>query len=258
MKDYFTVDHIYCNGEFLPFLLFHSVDSTNLVAKNLLDAGFNPPFAILAAGQRKGYGRYRRRWESPLYGGIYMSLVSSAVLRKPQLATLAAAVAVKETLLRLLPNADVSIRYPNDVLLGGRKVSGILAELRESLIIGLGLNLRKDLLPPHLEEATALDSSYPSPPRFQVVKRLLEDLSEKLGLLASGQEGAIIEEVEFSGVVGARVRVTDRGGTEIIGVAEKVDGEGALLLRTDGGELHRIIAADVQLLRMEGRNYGEE
>lgn len=252
MKETFFVEHILLGGEFIPLFLFHSVDSTNLVAWRLLEAGFESPFSVLAVEQRAGYGRHRRMWVSPPNGGVYISFVRSADLEHPQLATLAAAVAVKETVLMFAPNAALSIRYPNDVLVDGNKISGILAELGKELVVGVGLNLRTDALPRELRYATALDSLCSLPSSSVVALTLIRGIHQKLRLLASGGAGVIIEEVERSGAVGVEVRVTDMDGTELCGFAERIDGDGVLILRCGDGEFRRIVAADVRLLRTGG------
>ncbi|MCX7704250.1 MAG: biotin--[acetyl-CoA-carboxylase] ligase, partial [Planctomycetota bacterium] len=208
----------------VPFFMFYSVGSTNRVAKEFLKWGVNPPFCVLAAAQTEGRGRLERKWESPPYGGVYLSHVCSAEFERVQIATLAAAVAVKEVILHFEPNVNLTIRYPNDVLVNNKKISGILAELvGNSIIIGVGLNLHLNAFSEDLlREATALDELGEPPDRYSIVRVLFEQLDKNLRQLASGGGDRIIEEVERSGAVGCMVKVVEMDGKEVHGVAERI------------------------------------
>jgi len=251
--DFFVVENLRIGCGTVACFLFWSVDSTNKVARRFLEESVRPPFCVLAATQTAGRGRFDRRWESPSYGGIYLSYVCRADFEKPQLVTFAVALAVKDTVLHFAPNADLRVRYPNDVLVNGKKISGILAELiKKGLIIGVGLNQRQDALPAELKgDATALDSLGVQPSRYSLVRTLVENIDERLRRLASGGANEIIKEVERSGAVGCRVKVIEMSGEMVCGIAEKLDEDGALVVRTDDGKIHSIVAADVRFLRLK-------
>ncbi|MCX6350048.1 MAG: biotin--[acetyl-CoA-carboxylase] ligase [Candidatus Aureabacteria bacterium] len=138
--------------------------STNSLAKKLAREGCPEGTAILARSQSGGRGRRGAAWFSPR-GGLWLSVILSPRLGKPELfwLTLAAAEAVRETMAKLC-GLSAEIKRPNDVLIGPRKVCGILTETegkgrgaRAVVGIGLNVNIRREDFPPDLREtATSL------------------------------------------------------------------------------------------------------
>ena len=138
-------------------LRFAEVDSTNDVARELLARGkLGHGAVILAERQRQGRGRRGRNWESP-NGGLWFSVVLFPEITIAELAkiSLVSALAVAGALQRFVPSGT-GVKWPNDVLLNGRKVAGILLEMKgefdkiEYVIIGIGINvnvLLKDMSP---------------------------------------------------------------------------------------------------------------
>jgi BirA family transcriptional regulator, biotin operon repressor / biotin---[acetyl-CoA-carboxylase] ligase len=125
-------------------LFFRRVDSTNNVAARLADDPANDGLAVLAAEQTAGRGQHGRRWQCRPGDGVLLSvlLFPPPPIRRPAVLTAWAAVAVCETV-RRLTGLQARIKWPNDVLLRGRKVCGILIEQGRGSVVGIGLNVRQ-------------------------------------------------------------------------------------------------------------------
>ena len=138
---------------------FPVIDSTNVHARMIADRGAPEGTVVVAEAQLKGKGRRGRSWFSPAGEGIYVSVILRprvAPSEAPQL-VLMAAVAAAEALLAhaALP---VSVKWPNDILVGGKKIAGILTEMRlagdriDHVVIGMGVNVNTpaESLPPEI------------------------------------------------------------------------------------------------------------
>ena len=125
-------------------LLFDCVDSTNTVAAQLAEDPTNDGTAVLAAEQTAGRGQHGRHWQCRPGDGVLLSvlLFPPPALRRPVVLTAWAAVTVCQTV-RRLTGLSPRIKWPNDVLLRGRKVCGILIEQGRGAVVGVGLNLRQ-------------------------------------------------------------------------------------------------------------------
>jgi BirA family transcriptional regulator, biotin operon repressor / biotin---[acetyl-CoA-carboxylase] ligase len=125
-------------------IAFECVDSTNTAAAQLADDPANDGAAVLAAEQSAGRGQHGRRWQCRPGDGVLLSvlLFPPPALRRPAVLTALAATAVCETV-RQLTGLPPRIKWPNDVLLRGRKVCGILIEQGRGAVVGVGLNLRQ-------------------------------------------------------------------------------------------------------------------
>lgn len=237
---------------------FEEVGSTNDVAKRLADEGAAHGEVVLAESQTAGRGRRGRAWSSPAGRNLYLSVVLRPDVppaRAPEL-TLLASVAVCQAVRQAGVNAG--IKWPNDLLAGGRKLAGILTELAADpdrvqwLVVGIGVNVNvgADDLPAELRPvATSLAIERGAPvPRALFAAAVLSALEEWLDRHA--EEGfAPVRAAwkEMSDTLGreVRVRASDR---DLEGVAEDVDEAGALLVRTAAG-LERVLAGDVEMLR---------
>jgi len=240
-----------------------SVDSTNRVALELARAGAAHGTTVVAEGQTAGRGRLGRAFFSP----PYLNLYSSSVLR-PLLATaeaptwiLAAAVAVADAIADEVgdPGA-VEIKWPNDVLLGGLKTSGILVELGAEatrvafLVLGIGVNLNVDRasFPGEFRAAATSLASHTGRriDRAGFARRLYLRLEETLDACAQGGFAAVRPRFEARfRMPGRRVRVLELDGSEIAGTALGIDAEGALRVRRDDGNELRVVAGDVTLAK---------
>ena len=216
-----------------PRLHLRRVDSTNLRARELALAGAPHGTTVTAAEQTAGRGRQGRTWTAPAGRAL---LVSVLLRDPPKLLPLVAAVAVAETV-----GAEAQIKWPNDVLLGGRKVAGILVEGRPQegwAVAGIGLNvaLRDEDLPQELRgRATGMGLE----PRD--VEPVLARLLTRLDARVRDDGGALLEAWRARDALLGREISWSAGS----GVAEGVDEGGRLLVRTgdgvialDAGEVH--------------------
>ncbi len=210
---------------------------------------------VCAEGQTKGKGRLGRVWNSPKSKGIYMSVIlrPNFSLTDTVKLTLLSAVAVCEAI-RNVTAIPVSIKWPNDVLLGNKKIAGILTELNAEtervrfIVIGIGINVNTSVsvLP---ENATSLKKEFGKKISrvvlVQEVLRCLEKWYENMQL--NGFLPMIEQWKEFSCTLGRRVRVTNFGG-DIEGVAVDIDEYGGLVVRSEQGDLVKRMSGDVVLL----------
>ena len=237
-----------------PYRYLRQTGSTNDDAAQWLAEGAPDGALVLAEEQLTGRGRYDRVWQAAPGSALLMSLIvrpRESVEALPRF-TLMGAVALAETLAGM--GLNPGIKWPNDVLLEGGKVSGILAEAAwhgdqlTGIVLGMGINVRQDALPAEdairLNAATLESVLGYAPDRGVLLLGLLAQLDhwranvEAPELLAAWRM--------YSVTLGRRVVVV-QGAERLTGVAEDIDGQGALLLRLESGKLHRLLAGDVTL-----------
>lgn len=239
---------------------FESIASTNELAFRLAHEGAAHGEVVIAEQQTRGKGRRGRAWVSPPGLNLYCSVILRPELppqRAPEL-TLVAAVALAETLREA--GARAFIKWPNDVQVEGRKIAGILTELSAEpervhfVVLGIGVNLNArpgDFSPELAGSATSLREARGSQvPRALFTAALFTRLEEWLDVHSDeGFEPIRAAWKELSSTLGHPVLVrTDR--TEFRGHAEDIDESGALLVRTAEGRLERVLAGDVERLRL--------
>lgn len=240
------------------FYYYEEVGSTNQVAKELAERGAPEGTAVVAEAQTSGRGRLGRGWLSPARKGIWLSLILRprvAPWQLPQLSLLAAigvVSAVKE-----LTGLKVGIKWPNDILSRGKKLCGILTEMRaeveitQYVILGIGLNVNLDMedFPENLRpSATSLKLELGREvPRLPLLKSLLYHLEgwyetwEKEGFTPIRESWK-----EASITLGRLVRV-EAGHKIFEGVAVDIDEEGRLLVQDADGNLQRFTYGEVSL-----------
>ncbi len=209
---------------------------------------------VVAEAQSKGRGRLGRVWNSPKARGLYFSFVLRPSLPLNQVAqlTLMSAVALAEAI-EDVSGLQPSIKWPNDILLGSRKLAGILTELRAEsdqvkfVVVGIGLNVNASvhqLVPGASSLKVAAGRSFD---RAQVLQAILRSLEKGYLKLLHHEFAGIMEEwKKRSATLNKRVRVTDSAGiTE--GQAIDLDEDGALLIRKDNGLVVKKSAGDVFL-----------
>lgn len=215
-----------------PRLHLRVTDSTNERAKALA-AGAPHGLLVTAAEQTAGHGRQGRSWTAPAGEGLLMSLV----LRQwPELLPLVAAVAVAEA-----AGDDAKIKWPNDVLIGGRKVAGILVEGRPQegwSVLGIGVNVAVREFPEELRETAGSLGRTPADVE-PFLQRLLANLER--GLAASPEE--TIEAWRARDALRGRT-IAWNGGE---GVAAGVDDEGRLVVELPDGTTTALNAGEVHL-----------
>lgn len=247
---------------------FDTTDSTNRVALEWAREGAPHGATVVAEGQTAGRGRLGRAFFSPPYLNLYSSTVlrPSLALAEAPTVILAAAIAVAEAVADTTgPALEVEIKWPNDVLVDGRKTSGILMELAAEgsrvafLVLGIGVNLNVDraLFP---DEFRALATSLRSATgrlvdRVAFTRRLYHGLEGTLDAFAKGGFEALRPRFEARfRMPGRRVRVRDATGAgatgaETSGVCRGIDGDGALLVERADGTITRVLAGDVTVVK---------
>ena len=234
-----------------------ALPSTNAEAKRF--AASEEGTVVIAEVQTSGRGRMDRSWHSPR-GGVWMSIILKPQIPPAQTfrVNIAAAVAVARALEGLY-GLEVKIKWPNDLMVGGRKVSGILTEIGADMdrldyaVVGIGINANLD--PADLPEgwkATSISSELGRKVlRAELVRRVLEEL-EGASQEMEASSGRLQEEWSIrSATLGRRVRILARDG-EFEGLAEALEADGSLAVRRDGGLLERVIAGDCVHLRPAG------
>ena len=233
-----------------------SVDSTNRVALEWGAQKMAEGHAIFAEEQTAGRGRRGRRWVSPKGQGLYFSVFLKPDLEIQEVSkvTLAAAVAVAEAL-KTQMGIPTEIRWPNDVLVKGRKICGILTEINaeadqiQFAVLGVGINVNgtsKDLP----EGATSLRQETGRRwDRNLLAARILEHLEQRIDQVKRSQWKALLRDwMSLSKISGKKIKVATLHET-IEGRALGVDAGGALLVQSRDGTQHRILSGDVVLCR---------
>ena len=223
--------------------------STQDVARELADHGAPEGTAVIAGMQQSGRGRLGRPWLSP-EGGLATSIILRPAMSAVHLLPAISALSVFRTVKRL--GIEAGIKWPNDILIGGRKVCGILIEhglingAVSYSIIGIGININFDtgLYPEIATLATSLSAQLGH--ELPVGKVALDVYTELEALyLQAAKPGAIIAEwTAGMHTIGRRVKVQS-GNNAIEGVAESINGSGHLVLRLDDGSAQEILAGDV-------------
>lgn len=232
-----------------------STVSTNDVARDLAEKGAPEGTIVIAESQTGGRGRLDRTWHSPPGTGLYFSIIlrpqldPSDLPKITLLAGIAAAEAIEEnTGLRPL------IKWPNDLLLEGKKVAGILAELYGDItspyvILGIGINVhtRLEEFPPELQEiATSLAmAGGQNISRTNLMQAVLTHLGRWYELFKKGAFQPILDAWRKRCVIiGTHVKILS-GEKELEGTVVDVDEAGALLLRDQAGQIQRILSGEV-------------
>jgi BirA family transcriptional regulator, biotin operon repressor / biotin---[acetyl-CoA-carboxylase] ligase len=238
--------------------VFEQTTSTNDVIEKLARDGVKEGAVVFAESQTKGRGRLGRRWLSPVRKGLWFSILLRPELR-PQEATqltVASATALRRAI-QQQTGLRPGIKWPNDILAGGKKVAGILTELNAELdrvryvVLGIGVdvNLGPGEFPPELRKtATSLKiESGKTISRSELATAILRELDADYARISDGKFTAVADEWEaHCQTIGRQVTI-QIGDRKIRGRAESLDDDGALLLRTEHGHLERITGGDVTL-----------
>jgi BirA family transcriptional regulator, biotin operon repressor / biotin---[acetyl-CoA-carboxylase] ligase len=232
-------------------------DSTNLRAHERGESGGRHGLVIIADRQTAGKGRLGRSWQSPPGVNLYASvLLRPAFLPRqaPQL-TFLSAVAVARAV-QEVSGLSARVKWPNDVLVGGKKIAGLLNEMSAEterinyviLGIGVNLNMRADQFPTELRyPATSILLETGAPiSRILFARALLRHLDSLYTLyLAEGFLPLRRAWEAYFDLVGREVEIDFRGSV-LRGVVEGIDAEGALLLRQGDGQIEKVLAGDVR------------
>ena len=236
---------------------FAETDSTNRQARMLAREGAAHGTLVIADTQSAGRGRRGRGWISPAGEGIFMSLIVRPLVHPSQVAkmslTLALAVAKaieQET------GLDARIKWPNDIVISGRKVCGLLLEMDataekvESIVAGVGINVHQTAFDEEIAHtASSLDLlAGRRMSRSAIVRAFLMEFERAMALADDAMMDAYRQR---SATIGQRVQVIGLGGT-YTGTAQGITESGSLLVADEAGEVREVLAADVSVRGIMG------
>ena len=235
------------------------IDSTNRVAKELADAGQGEGTLVLCEEQSAGRGRLGREWFSPKNSGLYMTLILRPNLsaQSAMPITMLAALAVRDAISQIA-GMEAMIKWPNDILLNGKKVAGILTELSVSsdgqvkwIVVGIGVNVNTRFtdFPEEVQDiATSLYCERGLEcSRLELVRAICYQMETLYGeFVAEGGDAKVFlpRYKIYSATLLRRVEMY-AGQQKVEGIAEDFDEGGALLIRTDDGKLTRMFTGEV-------------
>ena len=232
--------------------------STNRTARALAEAGAPEGTIVIAEAQTRGQGRMGRRWVSPAGCNLYLSFVLRPRLDPADSArtTLLAAVAVADTLRDLVP-CRPRIKWPNDVLLRGRKAAGILSEIACEpgrtffVVVGIGVNLNfpRSLMPPDIREraTSVMEESGAAADRVQAARSLVRCMEKRYIEFEERGFASIARSWNgYARMEGEHVRVRTPDGV-LAGRVQGLDGNGFLVLEDGDGRPRRVVSGDVFL-----------
>lgn len=238
--------------------VFEQTTSTNDVVEKLARDGVKEGVVVFAESQTKGRGRLGRAWVSPVRKGLWFSVLLRPKLR-PQETTQLTVVAATATwrAINRVTGLSPEIKWPNDILMGGKKLVGILTELSAevdrvkhiTLGIGVSVNVTASEFPTELRKiATSLQIELGKPVmRAELATAILRELDADYARVNQGKFPALADEWEAHCTTIGKQVVVGLGERKLRGRAEALDDDGALLLRTEHGRLERVIGGDVTL-----------
>ncbi len=230
--------------------------STNETARELADRGCPDGALVIAEEQSGGKGRLGRNWFSPYGKGIWFSIVLFPPVNPSDAPTLTmlGAVAVARAI-RKIANVEAGIKWPNDILLDGKKICGILSGMSAEierinyLIIGIGINVNVEEFPSELEDTVTSLKIYTGQPvkRTVLLQEILMEIEQLYKLwLQNGFQPILRFWKEMCVMLNKMIRVN--GIKDVFeGWAEDVDDRGNLILRLEDGSLKGFVAGDVSL-----------
>jgi BirA family biotin operon repressor/biotin-[acetyl-CoA-carboxylase] ligase len=236
--------------------VFKKTTSTNDIVEKLARDGVAEGVVVFAESQTKGRGRLGRKWISPTGAGLWFSILLRPDLRPTEATqlTVASATALRRAIAGHT-GLNATIKWPNDVVVRGRKVAGILTELNAELdrvrylVLGIGVNVNLAALdfPPDLRKtATSLSAECGRRiSRSELAACILRELDRDYASITHGRFATVADEwAANSSTLGCQL-VIRIGERRVRGRAESLDEEGALLLRTEHGHLERVTGGDV-------------
>jgi BirA family transcriptional regulator, biotin operon repressor / biotin---[acetyl-CoA-carboxylase] ligase len=237
---------------------FDQLGSTNEEAMRLANTGALEGTLVVSENQTRGRGRLGRRWTCPYGKGVLGSLILRPKIAPQEVSkiTIAASIAIAETI-RKVSDQPAMIKWPNDIMIGDKKVAGILIEMQAEmdmvrhLIIGFGINVNlepADFTENGIRNATSMKMETN---KTFIRKELLQDLLVALELRCAeavqNYSGLLDKLRQLSMTLGKRIQVSSPDGT-IEGQAVDVDENGFLIVRLDSGEQKRLNSGDTTVL----------
>jgi BirA family biotin operon repressor/biotin-[acetyl-CoA-carboxylase] ligase len=236
--------------------VFEQTTSTNDVVEKLARDGVREGVVVFAESQTRGRGRLGRAWMSPARKGLWFSILLRPNLRPQETTqlTVASANALRRAIFSQ-SRLPIEIKWPNDILIRGKKTAGILTEMSAELdrvrhvILGIGIDVNQDMheFPLDLRKiATSLKIEYGETlSRAALATAVLRELDLEYSRICAGHFSQVAAEwMEHCATIGKDVTV-QIGDRKIRGRAESLDDDGALILRSEHGRLQRITGGDV-------------
>ena len=233
---------------------YDTIGSTNEALSELAQEGTGPGTVVVSKIQTKGKGRMTRTWESP-EGGLWMSILLETEENfdnnKFGLIPLMSGCAVATSIMHEY-NIDAGVKWPNDVLINGKKACGILGEIikieeKQLAIIGIGINVNNKVQDGYefSQISTSIIEERGSKSKLEDLENtILMEIKHREEMLAAGMYDELLDEWrELSGTLGNRVKITALD-EEIEGLAKDIDENGSLILEMDDGSLKTINVGD--------------
>lgn len=238
--------------------VFEQTTSTNDVIEKFARDGVREGVVVFAESQTRGRGRLGRKWDSPARKGLWFSILLRPDLRPQETTqlTVASAIALRRAI-SSQTRLPIEIKWPNDILISGKKAAGILTEMSAELdrvrhvILGIGIDVNQDAheFPAELRKiATSLKiENGETLSRPALATAVLRELDIEYSRIGAGEFSEIAAEwMDHCATIGKDVTV-QIGDRKIRGRAESLDDDGALILRTEHGRLQRITGGDVTM-----------
>jgi BirA family biotin operon repressor/biotin-[acetyl-CoA-carboxylase] ligase len=238
--------------------LLSEVASTNTLAMELAANGAPEGTVVIAETQTGGKGRLGRKWISPK-GNLYLSVVlrPKIPMHKAPLITLMGAVA-SASAIKTTCGLEAGIKWPNDILLSGRKVSGLLTEMSAEqdrirhIVLGIGVDVNMEMgeLPPEVRGLTTTLAAETGAKinRTVLLQQLLRDLERRYRKFLKNDADILEEWKQLDLTIGNRVTVSG-AGERVEGLAQGVDNEGRLIVRLEDGTSRTVAAGDVTIIK---------
>lgn len=243
-------------------VFYASTGSTNIQAKLLAEEGAPTGTLVVADQQTQGRGRRGRTWTSPAGRNLYFTLLLKPdfVPDKASMLTLVMAHAVQSAVTEVC-GMQAQIKWPNDIVLNGKKVTGILTEMSvqgeyiQHVVIGVGVNVKEQEFVPELEgKATSLEQeSGRQISRAALLEKIMENFEADYALFLKKQNLSLLMEAYNAALVncGREVRVLDPAG-EYTGIAQGINEKGELCVKTADGKLKKVYAGEVSVRGVYG------
>jgi len=239
---------------------FDTIDSTQNYAIEISKKKNENGSVVISQRQTAGRGRMNRKWIT-VKGGLSMSIILhpkfdvSTTTLFPMAASLALATTIQKTM-----NIKPNVKWPNDVVIKGKKVAGMIVDasiesnLIESMVLGVGINFKVDIK--HLESqlkgtenfygvASLLKANNSTTP-LKMIQNFLSELEKIIALLDRGETSKIIQKWEkISSTIGKKVSVKTNNGT-ITGLAKKINSDGSLNI-VKNGKVQRLLVGDISI-----------
>jgi BirA family biotin operon repressor/biotin-[acetyl-CoA-carboxylase] ligase len=232
--------------------------STNTLAMGLAADGVPEGTVVIAETQTSGKGRLGRKWISPK-GNLYLSVVlrPNIPIHKAPLITLTGAVAVASAI-RTTSGLEAGIKWPNDILISGKKVCGLLTEMSAEqdrirhIVLGIGVDVNMEMgeLPPDVRSlsTTLAAEAGAKINRTALLQQVLRDLERWYQKFLANDGDVLDEWKKLNITVGNRITVSG-AGEALNGLAQGVDSDGRLIMRLDNGTVRTLAAGDVTIVK---------